>query len=251
MFDFQTFTSFFVRSAPLVRSFSEVSGTSSLAMTLRNVNLLARTALCKVMLRHGSDKSHFHNYTTVYSVLFTKFKSSPLKIFELGLGSNNLDVPSNMGVSGVPGASLRGWREFFPNAHIYGADIDRGILFQESRIMTFHCDQLNQSAIGELWSTPELRDGADIIIEDGLHTFEGNTSFLERSLDHLRPDGIYVIEDIDKDDLDKWLSRIEAVYARKYPKFDFAITSLPTDAGLRDNNLLIIRRTDNRIPGGQ
>ena len=178
LFNLQTLTSWFVRNAPQVKGFNASGNASSLVTTLSNVNLTARTRLCKIMLRHGDDKSHFHDYTQVYSILFKGLRNGPLRVFEFGLGSNNPSVPSNMGLTGKPGASLRGWREFFPQALVYGADIDRGILFQESRIKRFYCDQLDSQAISDLWSQPELKDGVDILIEDGLHTFEGNISFL-------------------------------------------------------------------------
>ena len=89
--------------------------------------------------------------------------------------------------------------KLFPNAAVCGADVDRRILFREDRIKTFYCDQSDRSSIRELWSQPDLQGGADIIIEDGLHTFEANVSFLEESLDHLCPGGIYVTEDITGD----------------------------------------------------
>ena len=42
-----------------------------------------------------------------------------------------------MNINGKPGASLRAWRDYFENALIYGADIDKNILFKENRINTF------------------------------------------------------------------------------------------------------------------
>ena len=166
----------------------------------------------------------------------------PLRIFELGLGTNNLDVFSNMGVFGVPGASLRGWRELFPRASVFGADIDRRILFDDYRIKTFYCDQLDPCSIRELWGHPDLRDGADIIIEDGLHTFEANTSFLEASLDHLRPGGIYVTEDIVSDYLEQLYQRLETIYSKRYPNHQFAVVVLSRSGS---NNLLVVRRQKN------
>jgi len=191
------------------------------------------------MTKCGSDKS-WNKYTPLYSALFRERNNQPLRIFELGLGSNNLDVLSNMGVFGVPGASLRAWRQLFPHALVYGADIDRRILFEEDRLKTFHCDQLDRSSIRELWSQPDLRTGLDIIIEDGLHTFEGNTSFLEESLDHLRPGGIYVVEDIGWEDFTDWYERLEKVYSKQYPGYEFAFVVL---ANHGYNNLLVIRRS--------
>ena len=56
-----------------------------------------------------------------------------------------------MGLSGRPWACVRGWRDLSPNALVYGADIDRNILFEEDRIKTFYCDQLDENAIRALW----------------------------------------------------------------------------------------------------
>jgi hypothetical protein len=146
--------------------------------------------------RVRSDKGRAHNYSTVYSALFNERYDPPLRILKLGLGTNNPDLPSTFGVFGVPGASLRGWRELFPHALVYGADIDRGILIQKDRIKTSYCDQLDPLSIRELWSHQELQVGMDIIIDDDLNTFEANVLFLKGSLGHLRPGGIFVCEDI-------------------------------------------------------
>jgi SAM-dependent methyltransferase len=170
------------------------------------------------MTKYGSDKGRLHKYTTVYSALFTERYKQPLRVLELGLGTNDPDAPSNMGIFGSPGASLRGWRELFPHAFVYGADIDRRILFQEDKIKTFYCDQLDQSSIRELWSHPDLDRGVDIIIEDGLHSFEANVTFLEECLDHLRPGGIYITEDITWTDIDQWYDRLETVLFKAIPE---------------------------------
>jgi hypothetical protein len=160
----------------------------------------------------------------------------------LGLGTNNPEVPSSIGLYGRPGGSLRGWRELFPNALVYGADIVRANLFQEDRIKTFYCDQLDQASIRELWAQPELQGGMDIIIEDGLHTFEANVSFLEGSLAHLRPGGIYIIEDIAKSMAERWYDQLEKIYSVQYKTYDFAFVVLPNYFNNIDNNLLVIRR---------
>jgi hypothetical protein len=195
------------------------------------------------MTRHGSDKGQGkHNYTTIYSALFGNLRDRPLLIFELGLGTNNPLLPSSMGIHGRPGASLRGWRELFTYALVYGADIDRDILFEEDRIQTFYCDQLDSAAIRELWSQPALQGGVDILIDDGLHTFEGNTSFLDGSLEHLRPGGIYVIEDIENETIEKWRNQLETICFKRYPNHEFALLTAPNSRNTSDNNMLVIRR---------
>lgn len=234
-------TSWFVKHTPQVRSFGTALISPHIANQLQGVNVLAPTKVCRVMTKYGSDKGRAHNYTTVYSALFKGRYDQPLRILELGLGTNNPDLPSTMGVFGVPGASHRGWRELFPHALVYGADIDRRILFQEDRIKTFYCDQLDRSSVRDLWSQPDLQAGVDIIIDDGLHTFEANVSFLEGSLDHLRPGGIYVCEDIMWNLVKEWYDRLETIYSKQYPAYEFAFAVLP-DGGNQANNLLVVRR---------
>jgi len=237
--------SWFVRQSPEIRCFGRGDG-SLVAKQLLSINVLRPTKMCRVMMNYGSDKGGlkpWHNYTTVYSVLFKKYRKRPVRIFEMGLGSNNPNIPFTMR-NGRPGASLRAWRELFPRAYVYGADIDHDSLFQEERIKTFYCDQLDHAVIRQLWSQPDLRDPLDIIIDDGLHTLEGNTSLLEASLDHLSPGGIYVVEDIEHGTVPSWYERIETVYSKRYPAYEFIFVALPNPQNDYDNNLLVIRRAE-------
>jgi hypothetical protein len=101
------------------------------------------TPLCEIMGRNKSDKGSvnitesWHNYTTFYYSIFKPMRDEKLRIFELGLGTNNVNFQYNMGVNGRPGASLYGWQEFFPNSYIFGADFDNNILFNTDKIKTF------------------------------------------------------------------------------------------------------------------
>jgi 23S rRNA U2552 (ribose-2'-O)-methylase RlmE/FtsJ len=105
------------------------------------------------------------------------------------MGSNNLDVVSNMGAGGRPGASLRAFRDFLPNAQIYGADIDDSILFQENRIKTFPVDQLNPEALSRLGEL--IPDNYfDLIIDDGLHAPDANVNTLSFALGKVAPGGL-------------------------------------------------------------
>src|ERR1700730_598890 len=117
-------TSRFGKRTPQVRGFGSAQAPSPLARQLETVNVLAPTKMCRIMTKYGSDKGRLNYYTPVYSALFKDRCNEPLRIFELGLGTNNTELPSNMGPYGAPGASLRGWRELFPNARVYGADVD-------------------------------------------------------------------------------------------------------------------------------
>ncbi len=154
--------------------------------------------------KYGTDKgsvnykAHIwpqHNYADIYSLLFCSRRQEILKVFELGIGTNNLSLASNMGDYGPSGASLRVWRDYFPNALIVGADIDKSILFQEERIKTFNVDQLDAESVRGLWQS--VGGGEfDIIIDDGLHTLEATLNFFSWSIDFLRTTGTYIIEDV-------------------------------------------------------
>lgn len=137
---------------------------------------------------------NYHNYTDFYALLFDHCRQNITNVFELGIGTNNEDVPSSMTNAGKPGASLRMWREYFPNADIIGADIDSRILFEEDRISTFEVDQTSKKSIKEMWD--KINSQFDIMIDDGLHEYSANITFFENSFNKLKSGGIYIIEDV-------------------------------------------------------
>lgn len=202
--------------------------------------------LCELMAKYGSDKgalSHngWHNYTTYYFELFNPVRHEPLRVFELGLGTNNLDVDSNMGASGKPGASLRGWRDFFPNANVYGADIDTRILFEETRIKTYYCDQTVPESIQDLWNQPELQEEFDIIIEDGLHAFHANKCFFENSIHKLKVGGVFIIEDIIVSNLPVFITAV-GEWIEKYKDYEIKIQAITNPKNNYDNVLIVAKR---------
>ena len=203
------------------------------------------TPLCELMGNYKSDKGNkdiahsWHNYTLIYYNLFRNFQDSQLRIFELGLGTNNENIPSNMGSGGNPGASLYGWSDFFPNSQIFGADIDKDILFATDKIRTFYCDQTNPDAIKSMWNEAELQENFNIIIEDGLHTFEANVCFFENSIHKLKVNGYYIIEDILTSDLDRFTEKIKE-WQGKYKDLSFTLLPIPSYVNILDNNLLIV-----------
>ena len=157
--------------------------------------------------KYGSDKGSpidndislsgwpTHLYTDIYNMLFFGMKNSVTNVLEVGLGTNNDDVLSSMGFNGIPGASLRAFRDYFPNAMVYGADIDDRILFEEERIKTYQVDQTNPESIGKmLWEAGV--ESFDIILDDGLHTAKAAITLLEHSFYKLKSGGIYIIEDV-------------------------------------------------------
>ena len=157
-------------------------------------------ALGELLLKHGSDKSTHHDYHEIYAALLDR--NQQLRILEIGLGSNNWAIQSNMGLNGRPGASLRAFRDWAPNAVLLGADVDRGILFEEERISTFFVDQTDAGSLKALVS--QVGSNFDLIIDDGLHLPHANLNTIEALLPLLKPGGTMVIEDIDPVHLHYW-----------------------------------------------
>ena len=167
--------------------------------------------LKKLMDLYGSDKggrNNHHNYAQYYSEIFSNKKDKIQNFLEIGLGSNNPEVPSNMGLDGKPLASLRAWRDYFKNANIYGADIDKNILKNEERIKTFYVDQTDPTTIKEMFRDIGISK-FDIILEDGLHEYNANICFFENAIDFLSSDGVYIIEDVYYKDQEKFMKYFE------------------------------------------
>jgi hypothetical protein len=82
----------------------------------------------------------------------------------------------------------------------------------------------------------------DILIEDGMHSFEANISFLNGSLEQVRPGGFYVVEDIQRKTHGQWLEVLEKDYGKRYPNYEFALVDVPNLHNPNSNTLLIAQR---------
>tara|TARA_Y100000992_G_C21214397_1_gene467092 strand:- start:325 stop:1032 length:708 start_codon:yes stop_codon:yes gene_type:complete len=201
-------------------------------------SLNSNNELTDLMNLYGSDKggkNNDHNYTNYYSEIFFYRRNQIKNFLEVGLGTNNQNLVSNMGLKGVPLASLRAWRDYFINANIYGADVDKNILKNEDRIRTYYVDQTDPTTINELF----LNIGDvkfDIILDDGLHDYEANICFFENSINYLNGDGIYIIEDIYYKDQNKFLN-----YFKK-KNYVYKIINIYHEHNIKNNCLLVIKK---------
>ena len=204
------------------------------------VNANSNSKLTDLMNRYGSDKgdlTNHHNYTNYYSKIFFNKKEYVKNFLEIGLGTNNINVPSNMGIKGTPLASLRAWRDYFVNANIYGADIDKNILKDEERIKTFYVDQTNPETISALFEQIGL-DKFDVILEDGLHEFNANICFFENAIDFLDDNGVYIIEDI------YYKDKIKFINYFKNLKYNFSIIDLYHQKNIANNCVIVVRKNN-------
>jgi SAM-dependent methyltransferase len=205
---------------------------------------------------YGSDKGSLyggggyyswpaHTYTPVYEHLFSPVRGSVDAVFECGLGTNNPSIPSSMGIDGQPGASLRVWRDYFPNAIVVGADIDKDILFEDERIHTGFIDQTSPQEIDNFFASlaPKYPASFDIMIDDGLHTFDAAVCLFENSFSHLKEGGLYVIEDMNLKNIPRFKNYFNGC---KYADILSVNYMLMSQSPNQDNNLIMIRKIAKR-----
>lgn len=181
-----------------------------------------------------------HTYVDLYAQLFDHCRSNVKLVFECGIGSTDSSMPYNMSASGKPGASLRVWKDYFPNADVIGADLDETVLFEEPRIRTFQVDQTSPTSVTAMWQAVGRRN-FDLMIDDGLHEPVGGLTLFENSVEMLAPHGIYVIEDVHPDHL--------SVYAKYFESRNYRVSIVilrRTPGELEWNNLVLIRKPWNR-----
>lgn len=168
-----------------------------------NANLY--DSLSSLFRKYGSDKSTTHDYDRIYADFLHELgPDQPLKILEIGIGTNRPNLVSTRPITYIPGASLRAFRDALPRSDIYGADIDEEILFTEQRIKTAWVDQFDPNSYIKMTDALDEYE-FDLIIDDGLHAVSANLSSLLFALSHLRQNGVYITEDIPKRSVNAWL----------------------------------------------
>ena len=154
--------------------------------------------LANLIEKYGSDKN-ISGYSDLYSYVFetnglNKFNS----FLEIGIGTLQPEIESTfVGNARLfpdykPGNSLRAYREFFPQAEIYGIDVAEDCRLEEERLKTFIFDSTDSQKCNQVLGSMSF----DAIIDDGLHTAHGQLKTLKNLFNRVRFDGFYIVEDL-------------------------------------------------------
>lgn len=147
--------------------------------------------LVDLAVRYCCDKYYAHSYVPFYWQLFDQMKVR--KLLELGIGYEDLMTP--FVPKYIHGASLKMWRDYFPEAAIYGCDIRPDTLFHlEDRIYTFECDQSSPTSLLDLVGF--TGGDWDVVIDDGSHQTEHQILTAKTLLPYVAAGGVYVVEDV-------------------------------------------------------
>jgi SAM-dependent methyltransferase len=140
----------------------------------------------------GTDKGIW-GYTPAYEKYLLGRRDGPTAIknvLEIGICGFR-DIPNN-----VVGASLFAWREYFPQAEIYGIDNDPRFVFNDQwRIHTALADAYDRHALGnalQLFGAPKF----DFICDDAVHDPWPQMELCMLLWDQLAPGGVYAIEEL-------------------------------------------------------
>jgi 8-demethyl-8-alpha-L-rhamnosyltetracenomycin-C 2'-O-methyltransferase len=187
------------------------------------------TELCNIAYKYGTDKCPRigHYYTPFYYEIFKDKRESIKKVLELGIGFP--ECMDKFFKKYITGASLYMWRDFFPNASIYGADIDDRALFNDNRIKTIKCDEHSKENIENMIKI--VGSDIDIFIDDGSHYVEEQVFLCETVFPLLKEGVFYSIEDVFNPR--KLVKRLD--------KFDCYIPEMSKARNNYRNNLVIVR----------
>lgn len=120
-----------------------------------------------------------HNYLPHYWMHFRDIRHKVTNVLEIGVQTDR---------------SLRMWEEFFPNATIYGLDIDPACKeFEGGRRRMYIGDQGDPAVLRQL--AREVDGALDIVIDDGSHLVRHQLTSFEVLFPLMSEHGIYVVED--------------------------------------------------------
>ena len=162
-------------------------------------------SLTEIANFHGTDKGttgpgikwRANNYTDIYEAYLETLRLSAKTVLEIGLGVTGpkWDAQIVHGRNKTGGASIKMWYDYFPNARIYGIDINPAGHLHNDRIQTFEVDQGNVNDLKTFTDATNDVD-FDIIIDDGSHKPDHQQITLNFFFKKLKSGGLYFVEDL-------------------------------------------------------
>jgi hypothetical protein len=129
-------------------------------------------------LGHRTDKGTAHTYLNFYQEMLSPWRDKPVRIVEIGVGE---------------GGDLDLWDRYFthPDTRIIGVD-HAAARMTAGRIQTVPVPHNHEAAAS-------LIGPVDLVIDDGSHQPEDQEAAFRVWWPHVKPGGLYVIEDLRDD----------------------------------------------------
>ena len=130
---------------------------------------------------YDTDKADLKHYFDTYEEIFAPLADREVKLFEMGVNR---------------GGSLLIWRDYFHKGTIVGLDINPWPLDDETGRICFYQGRQQDTDLLDRIARENAPEGFDVIIDDCSHIGElSRISFWHLFVNHLKPGGIYAIED--------------------------------------------------------
>ena len=152
--------------------------------------------LTEIIKKTGhTDKDSTHNYCWVYDYWFNPLRDNKMNILEVG-------------VAAFGGGDLLAMVSYFPNATIYGVDINMSPcleqVFKHPRIKLIECDAYNPNIL-KYFKDIQFQ----IILDDGSHEIFDQINLFKMLSPYLTDTGFYTIEDCCTN---HWLSKLPVIW---------------------------------------
>ena len=136
--------------------------------------------LAELCAQNPTDKcADHHNYVDLYERFLQPVRHEAQRVLEIGV---------------LDGDSMRMWEAFFSTARIYGIDIVDSSVHDTDRITTAIADQADRAQLGAFVEAHGSE--FDVILDDGGHRMSQQQVSFGFLFPHVRPGGIYIIEDV-------------------------------------------------------
>ena len=180
----------------------------------------AKSDMERLSVIYWNLKYSFHKYTNVYESLLNRKRFSTTSLLEIGVAQ---------------GASLRTFRDFFPNAKIFGLDIYPESILNEPRVEVV----IGNSSEADPFLKLKSLNGDktfDIIVDDGSHNPMDQLKSFKILWPMLSEDGLYIIEDVTDE---PWLKN---ELAKMVPKSSIVTFDLRPQSRLVDSGVVVISK---------
>ena len=146
-----------------------------------------------LFVKWGTDKGVW-GYTSYYERAFAGRREAVRNVLEVGICGYR-DIPNN-----IVGASLFVWRDYFPNAQVWGVDNDERFVFDgQPRIGTYLCDAYSPSIVRvayDVLARSGWSAGLDFVCDDAVHEPEYQIQLLRVLWPFVAPGGVYAVEEL-------------------------------------------------------
>ncbi len=162
-------------------------------------------SLLELVDNSRTDKNTTHSYLDLYHFLLQSKKETAKNVLEVGIHK---------------GGSIKLWSDYFPNAQVYGLDIQRReLVWEELKNKENIHIYAEQNAYDEFFFKNEFLDKNikfDFMIDDGPHTLPSMIQFIKLYSQLITEDGILIIEDVQQIE---WLNMMKAEVPEHLKKY--------------------------------